>query len=340
MATRRLPVPPPASAPLTPVATAAPSEGALPGADEDLAKLTPQQVKTRNVRDLAMIALGVLSLGIVAYDYFYRSTLTADQVFLLEVADLAIVLVFVAEFAWRWSGNKWRLNFVLRNWFDILGMVPMMATNIPLFRAFRLLRIGMVASRLLRMYAYATGQQSAQRVFDRYHAALVEEVTDHVMLRTLAMVEDIAAKGGYVRALGDSLHQQRQDIADAAVKGARAGGVGQVVAWVPGAEKAVHDTAMATVDSMVASLRSEEMQRTFEVTVRSVCAEARKEMARKEWKEADPAAASMGPLRRGPATPPATAPPAPSQSAPPPAPPAQAGSSKGSLGPRPPPRPA
>lgn len=269
------------------------SEAAPPGPElqkdlpkeDDPSRLTTGQLKRRNLRDLVMVALGIGSLAIIVYDFFYRSTLAPEQIFALELLDLTLVLVFAAEFVWRWSGDKWRLRFVLRNWFDVLGMVPMMATNLPVFRAFRLLRIAMVASRLLRMWAFVTGQQSAQKVFDRYRDALVEEVTDRVLLQTLVMVEDIAVRGGYVRALGDSLQQSREDIAKAAIKGLHEGNLGKVAGRVPGVDEAVRQAVLAGVDSTVAMLHSDEMQRTFETTVKNLVAEARAEIARKSWQE-------------------------------------------------------
>lgn len=263
----------------------------------------PEEVRKRNLADLGMLALGVASLGIVAYDFLHGRTLPPGDRFLLEVADLGIVLVFAAEFAWRWRKADRKGRFVLQNWFDLLGMVPMMATNIPLFRAFRLLRIGMVAARLFRMWSFITGEKSAQLVLNRYRAALVEEVTDRVLVDVVDTVERVAAKGGYVRALGDSLHQQREDIAAAAVKGAKADGAGKLVALVPGAEAAVREAALAAVDSVVATLRSPEMQRTFEVAIRNVVAEARAELRKKDWQAQRPAGRGwLG--RRGEGSPP------------------------------------
>jgi voltage-gated potassium channel len=288
---------------------ATPLDDALPGEEGaprelDPARLTRGEVRKRNLRDLAMVALGVGSLAIIAYDFFYRSTLTREQVLALELVDLAIVLVFAAEFVWRWSKEGWKARFVLRNWFDVVGLVPMVVTNFPLFRAFRLLRVFMVASRLLRMWAYVTGHQSAQRVFDKYREALVEEVTDRVMLQSIAMVEDVAARGGYLRALGDSLEQSREDIAAAALEGAHAKGLGKVTSLVPGVDVAVREAVLAAVDSAVVTLRSAEMQRTFEVSVRNLVAEMRNEIGRKAWREAyaperDPLLRLPRPLSRG-----------------------------------------
>lgn len=272
--------------PATPGAPAVPAKEGTAGEGTDPGEvLTKRQVQRRNARDIGMLVLGVASLAIVGYDFLYRATLPREQIALLEWVDLGIVGVFAAEFAWRWRQDRWRLGFAARNWFDLLGMVPMMATNIPLFRAFRLLRIGMVASRLLRMWAFVTGQRSAQFVFDRYRAALVEQVTDRVMLSTLAMVEDVAARGGYTKALGDSLARQRGDIVAAVLKGAHEGGTGQVLAAVPGAEAAVRAAVESTVDSLVVALRSEEMQRTFAASVKAILDQTRAEVQREAWRE-------------------------------------------------------
>lgn len=260
------------------MATASPSPAPEPAA-------RPEEVSRRNARDLAMLALGVASLGIIVYDFLERPRLSPEQVLALELLDLAIVLVFALEFAWRWRRHGWEARFVLRNWFDVLGMVPMVLTNFPLFRAFRLLRVGIVASRLLRMWAYLTGHQSAQVVFDRYRAALVEEVADRVMLRGLAVAEDIVARGAYLRTAGDALEARRGELAAMAVKSSKANELGKWFSMVPGFEAALRQAALTAVDTAIASLRSEELQGTFEDLVKNSLGEARAQVARKNWRE-------------------------------------------------------
>jgi hypothetical protein len=257
--------------------------------------LHPADVRRRNLRDVAMLALGVASLGLVAYGFLYGASLPAAEVAQLQAIDLAIVAVFAAEFAWRWRRAEDRGRFVLRNWFDLLGMVPMVVTNIPVFRAFRLLRLGMIASRLLRMWSFLTGERSAQLVLDRYRAALVEEVADRVMLRSIAMVEGSIARGAYPRALGDTLHARRDDLARMAVESGRANELSGWFTMVPGLEAMARRAALAAVDTAVAALRSEEMQRAFEATVRSLSAELKEEVARKEWRERRAAAPATEP---------------------------------------------
>ncbi|HEV8359446.1 MAG TPA: hypothetical protein VGR28_03220 [Candidatus Thermoplasmatota archaeon] len=76
-----------------------------------------------------------------------------------------------------------------------------------------------------------------------------------------------------------------------ALDASKANDLGRWFAMVPGFEAAVQRTALTTVDTVVAALRSDEMQGTFETTVRSITAELREEIARKEWKERRPGAA-------------------------------------------------
>lgn len=67
-------------------------------------------------------------------------------------------------------------------------MVPLAASNLPPFRAFRLLRVG----------SFVTGEWSAQVVLSRHRAALVEEVTGRVLLRILGIAESVAARRAYL----------------------------------------------------------------------------------------------------------------------------------------------
>jgi hypothetical protein len=123
-------------------------------------------------------------------------------------------------------------------------------------------------------------------LFNRYRAALVEEVTDRVMLQGIAMAEDIVARGTYLKAMGDGLDERREDLVRMAVESGKATDAGKWIGLLPGSEAFLRNAAGTAVDTVVTALRSDEMQRTFETTVRKVTAELREEVARKAWREA------------------------------------------------------
>lgn len=96
-------------------------------------------------RDLFMVTLAVASIVILVYDEVVEPPPATHQA--LVMVDMAIVVIFVGEFAWRlWrTTDRWR--FLKRNWWELPGMVPMAVGDAGFLRAFRLVR----AVRLVRV---------------------------------------------------------------------------------------------------------------------------------------------------------------------------------------------
>lgn len=127
-------------------------------------------------RDVAMVVLAVLSIGILFAEEF--ALLTPGQQTMLLYLDLGIVAVFWAEYLWRYRAAPNKRAFVLANWYDLPGMVPILP-GMEAFggtRFFRLLRI----LRILRLLG-------ALRRFDRFNR-LAERYTRKSKLGYVAVV--------------------------------------------------------------------------------------------------------------------------------------------------------
>ena len=64
--------------------------------------------------------------------------------------DIAICAIFAVEFAWRWRRNGWAWGYLGRNWYEIIGMIPLSEPALRGFRLFRILRILVLLSRFGR----------------------------------------------------------------------------------------------------------------------------------------------------------------------------------------------
>src|SRR5688572_15423921 len=99
-------------------------------------------------RDLAMVALALLSIAIVIYDEMRRPVGTLRTSLIL--VDLVIVLVFLVEFVARLRAADDKGAFLKRTWYEIPGMIPMIVGELGFLRFFRLFRIVAVGARLFR----------------------------------------------------------------------------------------------------------------------------------------------------------------------------------------------
>ena len=152
--------------------------------------------------DVLMILLVIVNLTWILFDWlFAREWFSAwleqqAPVFHLAYAetlhenffyyDLMFVAVYLTEFMIRWvveavRGTYYRWWFfpVLR-WYDLLGCIP-----IGGFRWLRLLRVFSLLYRLQRMGVIDLSDTAVGRFLRKYYGALVEEVSDRVVINVL-----------------------------------------------------------------------------------------------------------------------------------------------------------
>lgn len=102
-----------------------------------------------------MVVLAVVSIGVLIYDELRHPT--GDLRWALIWVDLAIVVVFVVEFGMRLRSAPDKRDFLKRTWYEVPGMVPMIAGELGFLRFFRLFRIVAVSARLFRARRVAQG---------------------------------------------------------------------------------------------------------------------------------------------------------------------------------------
>jgi voltage-gated potassium channel len=157
--------------------------------------------------DWVMLALAVFSIGLLGYVTFFRhSAETAHTVF---VVDTSICGVFLLEFLWRWRRDRWAKSFVLRNWFEILGMIPIAH---PALRGFRLLRIVVLLLRLARATDRALGERFTQRLVERLSRPIVVAIKKPITVAVMDEVVKVLETGNYPENLSRSLSANRQQL--------------------------------------------------------------------------------------------------------------------------------
>ncbi|MGY6655792.1 ion transporter [Amycolatopsis sp. TRM77291] len=166
--------------------------------------MTTREQRRVNPLDLVMLVLAVFSVGLLAYvTFFPHSEETAHRVF---VIDTTVCGIFALEFLWRWRRSGWEKRFPLRNWYEILGMIPIAH---PALRGFRLLRIIVVLVRLARTADRAFGERFTQRLVERLSRPIVLAIKKPITIAVLDEVVKVLETGNYPQNLARSLGENQ-----------------------------------------------------------------------------------------------------------------------------------
>lgn len=160
--------------------------------------------------DWIMLTLAVASVGMLVYETWGDPT--PEQTRQILLADYVIIGVFALEFLFRWSRDANKRTFVWRNWYDLLGMIPVAHPAIRGFRLFRLVRIVVLLSRFARATDRAFGQEFVYRLTGRFKSAVVDAISGAVTLRVLAETEEVILRGRYTLNLADAMEERGDDI--------------------------------------------------------------------------------------------------------------------------------
>jgi len=155
------------------------------------------------VLDWLMLALALVSIGLLSYETWGGADST-ERTWIFR-ADLAICAIFAVEFGWRWRAAGWRGRFVLRHWYEVLGMIPVAD---PALRAFRLIRVVILLARLGMAADRVLGRGFTYHLVNRIAGRIAELVSRPITLAVLDEVVEVLQQGHYTqnvaRALADN----------------------------------------------------------------------------------------------------------------------------------------
>lgn len=105
--------------------------------------------------------------------------------------DMYFVAIFITEFCVRWfhavyhnHHHKW-FFYPFIHWYDVLGCIPLGP-----FRFLRIFRVGSMVLRLHKMGVIDLRQSYIFRIYLRYSAVIVEEISDRVVVNVLSGVQE------------------------------------------------------------------------------------------------------------------------------------------------------
>ena len=160
--------------------------------------------------DALMLLLALLSVGLLLAEWF--GWVSADWLPLLLRVDLALCAVFAIEFVWRWRAAGFAGRFVLRNWYEVVGMIPVAHPALRGFRLLRVLRIVAVLARSGRLADWLLGRGTTQALLDRAQDALVERAGGAITLFVLEEVGEVLASGRYAHTIAASLGAREDEL--------------------------------------------------------------------------------------------------------------------------------
>lgn len=160
--------------------------------------------------DWVMLALAVLSVGMLAYDAWGApaETWRARIIF----ADGVICAIFALEFGVRWSRERFSRDYLVRNWYEVLGMIPVAHPALRSFRLLRLVRIVVLLSRLGRAADRALGDEFTYRLVNKVQDGVVDAIGGAVTLYVLDEVSRVLSRGTYTRNIAAALAENRSDL--------------------------------------------------------------------------------------------------------------------------------
>ena len=172
-------------------------------------KAPPIPPRRTPVRALDWLMLGLALFSVALLSWQTWGSPTPEQTRWITLTDYAICALFAAEFLLRWRLAEWKLGFVGRNWYEVLGMIPVAH---PALRAFRLIRVALLLGRLGRAADRAFGREYTYHLVDRAKDKLVASISGAVTVAVLGEVSVVLQKGHYSRNIGRALEENRNEL--------------------------------------------------------------------------------------------------------------------------------
>jgi voltage-gated potassium channel len=163
-----------------------------------------------NPVDWLMLILAIVSVGLLAWETWWDVS-DLQRTWVLR-ADLAICAVFAVEFTLRWRVSGWRRDFLWRNWYEILGMIPVAHPAVRGFRLFRVIRIVVLLARFGRAADRAVGDAITRRVLGHFTTAIVDTIKRPITIAVLEEVGQVLTRGHYTRNIANALEENQYEL--------------------------------------------------------------------------------------------------------------------------------
>lgn len=210
--------------------------------------------------DWLMLALALLSIGLLSYETWWPVDAAMRR--WIYAADVLICALFALEFVWRWRQAGWQRGYVWRNWYEIVGMIPLAHPALRGFRLFRVIRIIVLLSRFGMAADRSFGDEFTYRLLSRFKKAIVDSISGAVTIAVIDEVAEVLHKGTYTanisRALQENQNELRAMIAEKLREDPQAGRLRRLPFYNDIVESVI-DAALRVIESVLKDPRTDEL---------------------------------------------------------------------------------
>ncbi len=230
--------------------------------------------------DLFVLALALASAAVVLVQAL--ASPNAAQSRALRLAEYALIALFALEFLFALVRHDHRLAYALRNWYELLALVPVTSSAILALSWWPLLAAAVCLARFGRVVDRLFGDEAFHRMVDHARAVVVESVADAVTLRVLDQTLAVLQKGEYTRNLADALETHGDAMTALAVEKVKADEEVGAIRHVPFFDVAVATSAKVTQRILVDLLRDPRMDQMVKDIIANNVRQIRAEVAKRE----------------------------------------------------------
>jgi ribosome-associated translation inhibitor RaiA len=252
----------------------------------DLGDLLSRGFEPVNAGDWLMVGLAVLDILLLVARDVYADFLPGYAETTIVAIDLVILGIFALEFLGEVRQATSKLAYTRNHWYELVGMVPIAHWGFRAVRLVRLLRIYVVETYPMenvpeRDWSYAL----VRGLINHYKGVLLEEITDPIVLTSISTLRDPMVRARWTETVGNSMEDHRENI-HLSVRNALEDNprVGVLVRTRPG-KRLVREVTDATLDSVIHTLQSEELNEVVSESIDEVLDELSDRVREKEYRQ-------------------------------------------------------
>lgn len=157
--------------------------------------------------DWMLFGMAMVSVVMLLWQNFFH--VSQDELLWIRIIDYTACLLFATEFFWRWYQERWTLAYLGRNWYALLGAIPV---SISFMHPHPWWRVLLILARLGRAIDRVLGSGFTYRLVNRGKDALVGMISGAVTVAVLNEVADVLVKGTYTRNISRALAENELEL--------------------------------------------------------------------------------------------------------------------------------
>lgn len=203
---------------------------------------TPPKLFSGGISDWVLFAVAMLSLVLVAWQNFFH--VSRDVLWWIRTVDYTVCSIFAFEFFYHWRQDGWTRQYLARNWYAFLGMIPV--TNV-MFKDWPILRLILATARLGRAVDRILGDGFTFRLVNRVKDIVVGAIAGTITVAVLNEVAEVLAKGTYTRNISRALAENQDELRDMVREKLREDPQTGKLGWLPYYDTIVESVIMAVL---------------------------------------------------------------------------------------------